>query len=189
VYFVLIQIRFFSYFSSSFFTFFLLSYYFLFNPLNCLTYLLLNLAIIHLLNNFSLYSPCMHLFMVFDSFAIISLLYSLQSLIFLPSFLLTHFLEFSYSNNHFCYYTSLALLSSFLFSLLSSIFILFSHSSFLQFSFTDFSLVYCSAFAQIFPRSQPTRESNTSNRTSLVSYRFSIRCKSGKRADGKYCSD
>jgi DnaJ-class molecular chaperone len=32
-----------------------------------------------------------------------------------------------------------------------------------QFSFTDFSPVYRSAFAQIFPRSQPMRESNTSN--------------------------
>jgi hypothetical protein len=31
-----------------------------------------------------------------------------------------------------------------------------------QFSLTDFSLVYRSAFAQIFPRSQPMRESNTS---------------------------
>jgi hypothetical protein len=30
-----------------------------------------------------------------------------------------------------------------------------------QFSFTNFSLVYGSAFAQIFPRSQPTRQSNT----------------------------
>jgi hypothetical protein len=29
-----------------------------------------------------------------------------------------------------------------------------------QFSFTDFSLVYGSAFAQIFPRSQPMRKSN-----------------------------
>jgi hypothetical protein len=32
-----------------------------------------------------------------------------------------------------------------------------------QFSFTDVSLVYRSALAQIFPRSQPMRESNTSN--------------------------
>jgi DnaJ-class molecular chaperone len=32
-----------------------------------------------------------------------------------------------------------------------------------QFSFTDFSPVYRSAFAQMFPRSQPMRESNTSN--------------------------
>jgi hypothetical protein len=32
----------------------------------------------------------------------------------------------------------------------------------LQFSFTDFSLVYRSVFAQIFPRSQPMRQSNTS---------------------------
>jgi hypothetical protein len=31
-----------------------------------------------------------------------------------------------------------------------------------QFSFTDFSLVCRSAFAQIFPRSQPMRESNAS---------------------------
>jgi hypothetical protein len=30
-----------------------------------------------------------------------------------------------------------------------------------QFSFTDFSLVYRPAFAQIFSRSQPMRESNT----------------------------
>jgi hypothetical protein len=33
-----------------------------------------------------------------------------------------------------------------------------------RFSFTDFSLVYRSAFAQIFPRSHPMRESNTSNK-------------------------
>jgi hypothetical protein len=32
-----------------------------------------------------------------------------------------------------------------------------------QFLFTDFSLVCRSAFVQIFPRSQPMRESNTSN--------------------------
>jgi hypothetical protein len=31
------------------------------------------------------------------------------------------------------------------------------------FSFTDFSRVYRSAFGQIFPRSQPMRESNISN--------------------------
>jgi hypothetical protein len=31
----------------------------------------------------------------------------------------------------------------------------------LQFSFTDFSLVYFCPFAQIFPRSQPMRASNT----------------------------
>jgi hypothetical protein len=37
----------------------------------------------------------------------------------------------------------------------------FEGSQRFQFSFTDFSLVYCSAFAQIFPRSQPMRESNT----------------------------
>jgi hypothetical protein len=30
-----------------------------------------------------------------------------------------------------------------------------------QFSFTDFSLVYCFTFAQILPRSQPMRESKT----------------------------
>jgi hypothetical protein len=30
-----------------------------------------------------------------------------------------------------------------------------------QFSFTDFSLVYRSTFAEIFPGSQPMRESNT----------------------------
>jgi hypothetical protein len=37
-----------------------------------------------------------------------------------------------------------------------------------QFSFTDFSLVYRSAFAQIFARSQPTRESNTSTYDDLT---------------------
>jgi hypothetical protein len=33
-----------------------------------------------------------------------------------------------------------------------------------ELSFTDFSLVYRSALAQIFPRSQPMKESNTSTR-------------------------
>jgi hypothetical protein len=36
----------------------------------------------------------------------------------------------------------------------------FESSRRFQFSFTDFSLVYRSAFAQIFPRSEPMRESN-----------------------------
>jgi hypothetical protein len=36
----------------------------------------------------------------------------------------------------------------------------FESSRCFQFSFIDFSLVYRSAFAQIFPRSQPMRESN-----------------------------
>jgi hypothetical protein len=35
-----------------------------------------------------------------------------------------------------------------------------------QFSFTDFALVYRSAFAQIFPRSQSLRKSNTSTNQS-----------------------
>jgi hypothetical protein len=39
----------------------------------------------------------------------------------------------------------------------------FESSRRFQFSFTDFSLVYRSAFAQIFSRSQPMRESNTFN--------------------------
>jgi hypothetical protein len=38
----------------------------------------------------------------------------------------------------------------------------FESSRRFQFSFTDFSLVYRSAFVQIFPRSQPMRKSNTS---------------------------
>jgi hypothetical protein len=38
----------------------------------------------------------------------------------------------------------------------------FESSRRFQFSFTDLLLVYRSAFAQIFPRSQPMRESNTS---------------------------
>jgi hypothetical protein len=38
----------------------------------------------------------------------------------------------------------------------------FESSRRFQFSFTDFSLVCRSVFAQIFPRSQPIRESNTS---------------------------
>jgi hypothetical protein len=104
-----------------------------------------------------------HLFIILHCFVNISSIYSLQSLIFLPPGLSTqHYLEVSYSKDHFCYYASLALPSSFLLLLLSSIFILFTHSSFLQFSCTDFSLIYRSAFAQIFPRSQPMRESNTS---------------------------
>jgi hypothetical protein len=37
----------------------------------------------------------------------------------------------------------------------------FESSGRFQFSFTDFSLVYRSAIAQIFLRSQPMRESNT----------------------------
>jgi hypothetical protein len=37
----------------------------------------------------------------------------------------------------------------------------FESSRRFQFSFTDFLLIYCSAFVQIFPRSQPMRESNT----------------------------
>jgi hypothetical protein len=47
----------------------------------------------------------------------------------------------------------------------SFVFLLFARkvsSQNFQFSFTDFSLVYRSAFVQIFPRSQPIRESNTS---------------------------
>jgi hypothetical protein len=39
----------------------------------------------------------------------------------------------------------------------------FESSRRFQFPFTDFSLIYRSDFAQIFPRSQPIRESNTSN--------------------------
>jgi hypothetical protein len=38
----------------------------------------------------------------------------------------------------------------------------FESSRRFQFSFTDFSLVYRSAFVQIFPRSQPMRKSNIS---------------------------
>jgi hypothetical protein len=38
----------------------------------------------------------------------------------------------------------------------------FESSQHFQFLFTDFSLVYLSAFAGIFPRSQPIRASNTS---------------------------
>jgi hypothetical protein len=41
-----------------------------------------------------------------------------------------------------------------------------SSSRCFQFSFTDFALVYRSAFAQIFPRSQSLRKSNTSTNQS-----------------------
>jgi hypothetical protein len=40
----------------------------------------------------------------------------------------------------------------------------FENSRHFQFSFTDFSLVYRSAFAQIFSRSQPMKEFITSTR-------------------------
>jgi hypothetical protein len=39
-----------------------------------------------------------------------------------------------------------------------------------QFSFTDFSLVYCCPFAQIFPRSQPMRASNTAANRDLEKF-------------------
>jgi hypothetical protein len=45
----------------------------------------------------------------------------------------------------------------------------FESSRRFQLSFTDFSLVYRSAFAQIFPRSQPTREfTYTSSKNSFI---------------------
>jgi hypothetical protein len=107
--------RFFSYFSFSFFYLVFPFLIFFFNPLNCFYIFASELDNYnHLFNNFLFYSPCIHLFMILHSFANISSLYSLQSLIFLPSVLLTHFLEFSYSNNHFCYYTCITFkLSSF----------------------------------------------------------------------------
>jgi hypothetical protein len=63
------------------------------------------------------------------------------------------------------YYTSRGLgFSHGLLSSLSRLFVRieFESSRHFQFSFTDFSLLYRSAFAQIFPRSQPMREFKTS---------------------------
>jgi hypothetical protein len=61
----------------------------------------------------------------------------------------------------------------------------FESSRCFQFSLTDFSLVYRFAFAQIFPRSQPMRKSNTSTHVhifdsqtlQLVQIFFLLSCK------------
>jgi hypothetical protein len=82
-----------------------------------------------------------------------------------------------------------------------------------QFSFTDFSLVYRSAFAQIFPRSQSMRGSNTSDNTATgidlesvlfvcwnkkssfadclfpVEYKFRIELNKGKMETGQFLTN
>jgi hypothetical protein len=52
----------------------------------------------------------------------------------------------------------------------------FESSRRFQLSCTYFSLIYRSAFAQIFPRSQPMRESNTSRDGICLSVRFPNLC-------------
>jgi hypothetical protein len=57
----------------------------------------------------------------------------------------------------------------------------FESSQHFQFLFTDFSLVYLSAFAGIFPRSQPIRASNTST-VHLTALRLKKKIKKNRSA-------